>query len=322
MLLLQFINIKKDPAKITGGTISLGQDKSNDVVINEPGVSDFHAEISIDENRITLSDLLSENGTYVNGNRISRNKELFPWDRIKLASIEMEISESEKYRPGDWALKKESDLLNSQYIPLDVMTTVGRNEDCDLVILDGLLSRKHAVLTIINDHLLVEDLNSANGTYINNQRIEKSNAVPGDEITFDKISFELLGPSCANSLSEPEDSTIFREDQDEDRTQLYTSETLDSSNSLAHIGDHQLDDSTSLLESSDLDKTQLYQTENTHSAEQTVLLPTPENSEKTELYEPQTQENRIGYRSSGWLWAGLGFILTILVGLVIYLSLK
>ena len=146
--------------------------KSNDIVIDEPGVSDFHAELSIEENRITLSDLLSKNGTYVNGSRISRNKELQPWDRIKLASVEIEISEPEKYRPGDWALKKESDLLNSQHVPLQEETTVGRSPDCDLVILDGLLSRKHAVLTIEGDQLRVLDLDSANGTFINQQKVK------------------------------------------------------------------------------------------------------------------------------------------------------
>lgn len=322
MLLLQFINIKKDPAKITGGTISLGQDKSNDVVINEPGISDFHAEISIDENRITLSDLLSENGTYVNGNRISRNKELLPWDRIKLASIEMEISESQKYRPGDWALKKESDLLNSQYIPLNIVTTVGRSEECDLVILDGLLSRKHAILKIENDHLFVEDLNSANGTYINNKRIEKSNALPGDDITFDKISFELLGPSSTTSLIEPEESTVFRDEQDEDSTLLYTDDSLELNSSLNKSDNREQDDKTVLFKSSDIDKTQLYQTENTSLEEQTVLLVTSENSSKTSLYEPLAQNNETAHQPKGWLWASLGFILSILIGLILYLLLR
>lgn len=322
MLLLQFINIKKESAKITGGTISLGQDKSNDVVIDEPGISDFHAEISIDENRITLSDLLSENGTYVNGNRISRNKELLPWDRIKLASIEMEISESEKYRPGDWALKKESDLLNSQYIPLNIVTTVGRSDDCDLVILDGLLSRKHAILKIENNHILIEDLNSANGTYINHQRIEKASAVPGDDITFDKISFELLGPSSTAPLDEPEESTVFRDEQNEDSTLLYTCNTLDSGDSLHSNDSALMGDNTSLLDSSDMDKTQLYQTEDDNKEEQTVLLVNKENTEKTILCEPLKQRDEADNHSSGWLWASLGFILSILVGLILYLLLR
>ena len=42
--------------------------------------------------------------------------------------------------------------------------------------------------------MLVEDLGSANGTWINGKRITRASASHGDEISFDKERFQLLVP--------------------------------------------------------------------------------------------------------------------------------
>jgi pSer/pThr/pTyr-binding forkhead associated (FHA) protein len=312
MLLLQFININKQPEKISGGTISIGLDTSNDVVIDEPGISDFHAEITIEESRIFLSDLLSENGTFVNNRRISRNKELHPWDRIKLASIEIEISEAEKYRPGDWALQKESDLLNSQYLPLQTLTYVGRDPDCNLVILDGLLSRKHTLLTIDGNRLLVEDLKSTNGTFINNIKIDKAYATPGDEITFDKITFKVLGPSPYSSASLIEDSTIMRDDIGEEATTLLnaTDEEVFVSSSGNKQGTAALEE-TIIASLTNKHNTQLFEND-----EKTILLPISKNTE------PPIKSSITNKYRYDWWWGISGFILSLFIGLAFYFFLR
>jgi len=280
MLFLQFININKPSIKISGATISIGQDLSNDLVIDKPGISDFHAEIIIEEDRIWLSDLLSETGTFVNNQRISRNKELQPWDHIKLASVEIELSEAEKYRPGDWALKKESDLLSRQYLPLKPLSYVGRSTDCDLVILDGLLSRKHALLTIEKGVVLVEDLKSVNGTFINGKRITTSHASPGDEITFDKITFELLGPSISSISAELDDSTALRNNLSE--------ETIDISTD--------------------------------YKIQKTVIEPTKKTAEPTQ--KTQLNNKKTAHEKTSWVWGVIGFLLSMLTGLILYYFLR
>ncbi|HOI96194.1 MAG TPA: FHA domain-containing protein [Syntrophobacter fumaroxidans] len=49
-----------------GGFLSIGREKSNDVVIDNLGVSRFHAKIDSVDDRFLLTDLDSKNGTYVN----------------------------------------------------------------------------------------------------------------------------------------------------------------------------------------------------------------------------------------------------------------
>ena len=45
-----------------------------------------------------------------------------------------------------------------------------------------------------DDGLLLEDLGSANGTYINGKRVLRGVAKPGDEIGFDTVRFRLVAP--------------------------------------------------------------------------------------------------------------------------------
>jgi ABC-type multidrug transport system ATPase subunit/ABC-type multidrug transport system permease subunit len=52
----------------TGDRLTIGRDESNDVVLDDPNVSRFHAEISRSaDGRIEMRDLASRNGTRVNG---------------------------------------------------------------------------------------------------------------------------------------------------------------------------------------------------------------------------------------------------------------
>lgn len=49
---------------------------------------------------------------------------------------------------------------------------IGRGDDCDLVLDDPTVSRRHAVISMrLGSPALIEDLDSDNGTYVNGQRI-------------------------------------------------------------------------------------------------------------------------------------------------------
>lgn len=51
---------------------------------------------------------------------------------------------------------------------------IGRSQECELKINDSSVSRMHARVIIDNGDVIIEDLNSANGTYVNNQRVKLS----------------------------------------------------------------------------------------------------------------------------------------------------
>lgn len=78
--------------------------------------------------------------------------------------------------------------------PLQASLTIGRADDAGLRIALDSISRLHARLTPAGDEVLLEDLGSANGTWLNGKRITRAPAVHGDEIRVDTQRFQLLMP--------------------------------------------------------------------------------------------------------------------------------
>ena len=60
---------------------------------------------------------------------------------------------------------------------------IGRSPHCRVVVLDPLVSREHALIRITKEDVVIEDLRSANGVYVNNIRIfEPQQLFDGDRI--------------------------------------------------------------------------------------------------------------------------------------------
>ena len=60
--------------------------------------------------------------------------------------------------------------------------TIGRNPGNDILIENVGVSRRHAVIKWTGDHAIVEDMGSANGTFVNGQKITSRPLQDGDEI--------------------------------------------------------------------------------------------------------------------------------------------
>ena len=84
-------------------------------------------------------------------------------------------------------LKFEASVLKE--IPLQKASfSIGRLPGNDVVIDNLAVSGHHAQLSLDQDHYVVEDMNSLNGTFLNNQRIRRSTLKDGDEIMIGKHS--------------------------------------------------------------------------------------------------------------------------------------
>lgn len=68
---------------------------------------------------------------------------------------------------------------------------VGRRSDCALSIPDEFVSGNHARLFIENGTLIVEDLGSSNGTWVNGERITRQALKQGDEVRFDRHEYRV-----------------------------------------------------------------------------------------------------------------------------------
>lgn len=84
-------------------------------------------------------------------------------------------------------------------LPLPGATVVGRSADCGIQLEHGGLSREHVRLTPTAQGLLVEDLDSSNGTFLNEQKITRAVAHHGDEIGLDVLRFRLVATAANDS---------------------------------------------------------------------------------------------------------------------------
>ncbi len=70
---------------------------------------------------------------------------------------------------------------------------VGRSDDVDLIFSDSTVSHRHALIDEIDNQVLIKDLNSSNGIYVNDMRIAgKQILKPGDSVKLGEIEFVVF----------------------------------------------------------------------------------------------------------------------------------
>jgi pSer/pThr/pTyr-binding forkhead associated (FHA) protein len=109
-----------------------------------------------------------------------------------------------------FALRGLSGELFGRSFPLHASLSIGRADEAGVRIPLESISRMHARLTPAGDEVLVEDLGSANGTWLNGKRISRAHAVHGDEIRFDTQRFQLLVPGQALQAKPPAPPSRWR----------------------------------------------------------------------------------------------------------------
>lgn len=87
---------------------------------------------------------------------------------------------------------EDSESASQRYALRVLPCTVGRGSSCGLQLDFDRISREHARFEKLDNRLLVTDLNSTNGTFVNHQRIEEPTLVRvGDTIHFANHEFTL-----------------------------------------------------------------------------------------------------------------------------------
>src|SRR5579872_6021786 len=69
--------------------------------------------------------------------------------------------------------------------------TLGRAPDVDVQIADQRLSRHHCKVELVGDKLVVTDLNSSNGTFVKNQRVQQATLGLGESFFIGKTRVVL-----------------------------------------------------------------------------------------------------------------------------------
>jgi len=137
--------------------INIGRNKENDVVIDNLKVSNYHAQMVIDEeSKIFINDLQSENGTFVNGEIINEPTELKTKDEVTIANISF-----------DW--KKHIKNDNSDEKPVEIYAEK-KEKNWLVIILISLL----ITVVLVSSLFIINEFNSDGATIEEIKKVEDS----------------------------------------------------------------------------------------------------------------------------------------------------
>jgi hypothetical protein len=77
---------------------------------------------------------------------------------------------SGKYQGGEFPMTPNKEII------------VGRSSDLDMVLVEEMVSRKHARIAYENDTVFIEDLGSTNGTFVNGEKVKRAQLREGDRV--------------------------------------------------------------------------------------------------------------------------------------------
>ena len=95
---------------------------------------------------------------------------------------------------NSWQLNALTEALGDLHLTVKDSLSVGRGSDNDVVLGSKQVSRNHALLSVFNGELYVKDLESSNGTFVNDNRIESNKTKllsHDDTVAFATFAFKV-----------------------------------------------------------------------------------------------------------------------------------
>ena len=214
---LLFPNDEHAPVTLGEGNTVVGASADCAVRLSAPGIAPRHAEFVSEDGQTRVRPLTDGAATVLNGKQIGADAPIKPGDLILFGKVGARVVATARARPAPPPVASEADdpgqtrvrMAMPKYLLRGVsgptfgkiyaMTgtlAVGRTSDADICIPIDEISRQHAKLQGAPAGVLVEDLGSANGTFVNDQRVHAPTLLkPGDEVRFDTVRFLLMSPA-------------------------------------------------------------------------------------------------------------------------------
>src|SRR3954470_20347342 len=96
---------------------------------------------------------------------------------------------SGKYQGGEFPIVNDKPII------------VGRSSDLDMVLVEDMVSRKHARITMQQDQIWIEDLGSTNGTFVNGEKIKRARLKEGDRVLIGTSILKVIAGEGARADS-------------------------------------------------------------------------------------------------------------------------
>lgn len=90
---------------------------------------------------------------------------------------------SGKYQGGEFPLENDREIF------------IGRSSDLEMVLVEEMVSRKHARITMAAGEITIEDLGSTNGTFVNGEKISRARLKEGDRVLIGTSILKVVATS-------------------------------------------------------------------------------------------------------------------------------
>ena len=87
---------------------------------------------------------------------------------------------SGKYQGGEYPLAESGELV------------IGRSSELDMVLIEDMVSRKHAKISLLPGQITISDLGSTNGTFVNGEKVKRARLKEGDRILIGTSILKLV----------------------------------------------------------------------------------------------------------------------------------
>ncbi len=181
MIELKVINEKGDTIQkqeLPDGRHSIGKATDNNVVLLYGGIWDYHADLIVEQGKCTLCQKEEEAEILINQKKMIepevslRHKDTFQLGDVKIKIEPKDQGTAKVAKNHTGSLTFLDGGTRGEETSLDETTFIGRSPKCDVQVTDNLASRQHAKITLVNGEYLIEDLQSSNGTLVNQQKTE------------------------------------------------------------------------------------------------------------------------------------------------------
>jgi len=226
---------EKQVYRIDQERITAGRDHANYIVLDSRTVSRKHIEILTEGKQHFVRDLKSNNGTQLNEKPLDPNEKalLRSGDLIQVDDFDLQFlipatdEVEEIYEITDTDLlevkmvKKLLKAMDRENAPsLEVIegpqagllfafeeknqdVVIGRDPACEFVIDTNVISRKHARIEKRFDAVIIHDLDSKNGTFVNREKVQEKRLQDGDIVHLGTLAMSFKNPQELSFDFEP-----------------------------------------------------------------------------------------------------------------------
>lgn len=205
-VVLNVIGKEAAPVALTQGEIRIGSAPDSHILLEGEAVHPLHARVTRDDDGVMLRLEKPDLDLRLNHRQVESLAFLHDSDVIEIGDNAIAVQVESDWQatdgetpnpratrvrrvPPKFVLRGVTGSQFGKLIPIYGRLVIGRGEDCDLMLEEPGLSRRHAVIETLPDGLFLRDLGSANGSYLNGVRVRDGQLKHGDQIVLDSVRF-------------------------------------------------------------------------------------------------------------------------------------